>query len=106
MKNGGNMENTKTQIKSLQLAIKSYNKMMETRQCLCAIENRWCVCDFLQIWKKVLSVWSVYKGADIMKTFAVSDHFDHANIIKLANRQFSDVNEMNNKIIENWNSVV
>ena len=54
-----------------------------------------------------MRLWSVYKGDDIMKTFVVSDmHFDHANIIKLANRPFSDVNEMNDKIIENWNSVV
>lgn len=42
-----------------------------------------------------------------MKTFAVSDmHFDHANIIKLANRPFSDIKEMNDRIVENWNSVV
>lgn len=50
---------------------------------------------------------SIFKGDDILKTFVVSDmHFDHANIIKLANRPFSNVEEMNDKIIENWNSVV
>lgn len=40
-------------------------------------------------------------------TFFTSDtHFGHANIIRLCNRPFEDVNEMNEKLIENWNKVV
>ena len=40
-------------------------------------------------------------------TFFTSDtHFGHANIIRLCNRPFKDVNEMNEKLIENWNKVV
>ena len=33
-------------------------------------------------------------------------HFGHKLIIDFCNRPFSDVEEMNNKLIENWNSVV
>ncbi len=39
--------------------------------------------------------------------FYTSDlHLGHANIIKLCNRPFADVNEMNNALIENWNNRV
>lgn len=41
------------------------------------------------------------------KFFATSDtHFLHRNIIKLCNRPFSDINEMNEALIRNWNAVV
>lgn len=40
-------------------------------------------------------------------TFFTSDtHFYHENIIKYCNRPFSSVDEMNEKLIEKWNSVV
>ena len=40
-------------------------------------------------------------------TFFTSDtHFYHINILKYCNRPFSSVEEMNEKLIENWNNVV
>lgn len=40
-------------------------------------------------------------------TFFTSDtHFGHANIIRLCNRPFKDMEEMNEKLVENWNKVV
>lgn len=42
-----------------------------------------------------------------MANFYISDlHIGHANVIRFDNRPFADVNEMNNKIIENWNARV
>jgi len=42
-----------------------------------------------------------------MKTFVIGDlHLNHEKIIELCNRPFKDVNEMNEKLIENWNRVV
>lgn len=38
--------------------------------------------------------------------FTGCTHFDHENIIGLANRPFQDVNEMNHMLVENWNKVV
>lgn len=42
-----------------------------------------------------------------MSIWYTSDtHFNHTNIIKYCGRPFSDVNEMNEKIANNWNSLV
>lgn len=42
-----------------------------------------------------------------MSIFFISDlHLNHANIIKYCKRPFKDVNEMNNTIVDRWNSVV
>lgn len=42
-----------------------------------------------------------------MKIFIIADtHFYHYNIIKYCNRPFSDVEIMNQKMIDEWNSVV
>lgn len=39
--------------------------------------------------------------------YVTSDlHFNHKNVIKLCNRPFESVEEMNNAIIENWNKTV
>ena len=42
-----------------------------------------------------------------MANFYISDlHIGHVNVVRFDNRPFADVNEMNNKIIENWNARV
>lgn len=41
------------------------------------------------------------------RIFFTSDlHFGHENIIKYCNRPFANVDEMNNSLVDNWNSVV
>ena len=42
-----------------------------------------------------------------LANFYISDlHIGHENVVRFDNRPFADVNEMNNKIIENWNGRV
>ena len=38
--------------------------------------------------------------------FTADTHFSHSNIINLCERPFANVEQMNNKLIENWNSCV
>lgn len=48
-----------------------------------------------------------FKFADGSKIFFTSDtHWGHANILGFCNRPFANVEEMNHKLIENWNNKV
>jgi calcineurin-like phosphoesterase family protein len=38
--------------------------------------------------------------------FTADTHFNHSNIINTCRRPFADVGQMNNKLIQNWNSCV
>ena len=38
--------------------------------------------------------------------FTADTHFCHSNVIKMCNRPFGNINEMNEILIQNWNAVV
>ncbi len=38
--------------------------------------------------------------------FTSDTHFGHANIIRFCDRPFKDIQEMNERLIANWNAVV
>ena len=40
------------------------------------------------------------------KWFISDTHFSHANIIRYAGRPFQTVDEMNERLVENWNALV
>ena len=42
----------------------------------------------------------------IIAWFISDTHFNHENIIKYCNRPFDDIDEMNNHIINKWNSII
>ena len=42
-----------------------------------------------------------------MKNFFIADtHFGHSKIIPICNRPFTDVEDMEQKLVENWNCKV
>lgn len=45
-------------------------------------------------------------NADMAVYFTSDTHFSHANIIRLCNRPFADVDEMDEAIMERWNATV
>lgn len=65
-------------------------------------------------WQKTLKLFRLQKGMENCKDdkksiYLISDlHLDHANIINYCARpfSFSDVDEMNNVLIDNWNNTV
>ena len=46
------------------------------------------------------------RKACIVNYYIADLHFGHANVIKLNNRPFKSIEEMNKTLIDNWNSVV
>lgn len=56
----------------------------------------------------ILYIYNQKKKEEIMSNvfFIADTHFYHTNILNLENRPFNTVEEMNNTLVKNWNSVV
>jgi calcineurin-like phosphoesterase family protein/2'-5' RNA ligase len=63
-------------------------------------------------WQRTLKLFRTEKGAEnyaenAKSTYLISDlHLDHAKIIEYCARPFSNVGEMNNVLVDNWNNTV
>jgi len=53
---------------------------------------------------KVIEI--IKESEEIMNYYIADTHFGHENVIKFDNRPFTDVKEMNQALIDNWNEVV
>lgn len=50
--------------------------------------------------------WKIQKFNANQVFFTSDTHFWHKNIIRICNRPFKDVDDMNDQLVENWNKVV
>ena len=50
--------------------------------------------------------WKLQQFSEAEVLFTSDTHFCHKNIIRICNRPFKDVEDMNDQLVENWNKVV